>query len=102
MTCIRVILMASLIASAPLTEAVAQVRGPLVGSLRQDQAREDAREGRVVEAGEVLRRVESGRDGRRLSIDLRGDVYIVRWEYPGGRVVDIVVDARTGRILGER
>ena len=28
--------------------------------------------------------------------------YVVRWEYPGGRVADIVVDGRTGRVMGER
>ena len=32
----------------------------------------------------------------------RGDVVVVRWEYPGGRVADITVDGRSGRILGER
>jgi hypothetical protein len=26
----------------------------------------------------------------------------VRWEYPGGRVADIMVDGRTGRVVGER
>jgi uncharacterized membrane protein YkoI len=37
-----------------------------------------------------------------LGVRPQGDTYVVRWEYPGGRIVDITVDARSGRILGER
>ena len=55
---------------------------------------------------EVAARVSAGRPGRMLGVSERGSggrlVYVVRWEYPGGRVADISVDGRTGRILGER
>ena len=40
--------------------------------------------------------------GAQLGVSPRGDVVVVRWEYPGGRVADITVDGRSGRILGER
>ena len=43
-----------------------------------------------------------GRPGRFLGASNRGDMIVVRWEYPGGRVADIMVDGRTGRVIGER
>lgn len=79
---------------------------PMISQFRQDQAREEAREGRRISAREVVRRVSDGREGRMLNVSERGGgstlVYVVRWEYPGGRIADITVDGRTGRILGER
>ncbi len=107
-------LIAGLIAATPagfLTagDAVAQPRrgdAPMVSQFRQEQAREEAREGQRVSAREVVRRVSQGRDGRMLNVSERGGganlAYVVRWEYPGGRIADITVDGRTGRILGER
>jgi hypothetical protein len=106
MTRTRVLILAALLAAAPLSDAVAQVRGPLAGQLRQNQAREEAREGQRVDMGAVVRRVSSGRPGRMLGVNERGGgdrlVYVVRWEYPGGRIADISVDGRTGRVIGER
>lgn len=101
-------ILAALMAVAPLGEAAAQSRrgDPLIGQFRQEQAREESREGRRLDMGEVVRRVAAGRSGRMLGVSQRGGgdrlVYVVRWEYPGGRIADISVDARTGRILGER
>jgi uncharacterized membrane protein YkoI len=89
------ILLAVLIAAAPLSQAAAQDRGP-----RGDRQRQDERP-RVSEA-EAAQRASSGRSGRLLVTSNRGDVIVVRWEYPGGRVADIMVDARTGRVVGER
>jgi hypothetical protein len=37
-----------------------------------------------------------------LGVRPQGDNYVVRWEYRGGRIADITVDGRTGRIIGER
>lgn len=104
---IRTLFLAGLIALAPLAEAAAQQgRPPVVGSFRQDQAREESQQGRRMSASEVARLVSRGRDGRMVGINDRNlggrPVYIVRWEYPGGRVADITVDARTGSIIGER
>jgi hypothetical protein len=108
---IRILLLAGLIAAAPMAEASAralevQARDPLMGSFRQDRAREESREGRRLSASEVARSVSRGREGRMLGINERNmggrPVYVVRWEYPGGRVADITVDARTGAVIGER
>jgi hypothetical protein len=102
----RILLLAGLIAAAPMAEAAAQSRDPLMSSLRQDRAREESQEGRRVSASEVARNVSRGREGRMLGINERNmggrPVYVVRWEYPGGRVADITVDARTGAVIGER
>ena len=76
------------------------------GSQDQTQAREERRDGQRVDLGSVVRRVSAGRQGRMLGVSERGSgdrlVYVIRWEYPGGRVVDITVDGRTGAIIGER
>lgn len=76
------------------------------GRQDQTQAREERRDGQRVDLGSVVRRVSAGRQGRMLGVSERGSgdrlVYVIRWEYPGGRVVDITVDGRTGAIIGER
>lgn len=111
----RDIFLTFLIATAPLG-GVAQA-APLPGLLietqdvipvlqidgqRRDKAREQAEDGQRMSLGDIVRRVQSGREGRMLGVRPQGDTYVVRWEYPGGRIVDITVDARSGRILGER
>lgn len=105
----RVILLTALATALtvlPAASAAAQVRGPFGNALRQDQAREEVRGGQRVDLSEVVRRVSSGRQGRMLGVSERGSgdrlTYVIRWEYPGGRVADIMVDGRTGRIMGER
>ena len=99
-----ILLMAVLVASAPLTDAVAQSRDRFSGEMRQSRAREESRDGQRVDGGDVVRRVSAGRPGHMVpgGFQDRGDTFVVRWEYPGGRIVDIIVDARTGRIIGER
>ena len=92
------ILLAVLIAAAPLSQAVAQDRG-LRGD-RSDRQQQD--EQPRVSVGDAVQRASSGRPGRFLGASNRGDTIVVRWEYPGGRVADIMVDARTGRVVGER
>lgn len=64
---------------------------------RQDQAREDRRDGRTAPVSDVIRNVQQGRQGRRVDVRPNGSDYVVRWEYPDGRVRDIPVDGRTGR-----
>lgn len=111
MTRIPVIFLAAFLAAAPLADASAQDRGrrgdnPLGGAmasqLRQDRAREETRDGQRMALGDIVRRVSDGRPGRMLGVQPRGGDYVVRWEYPGGRVADITVDGRTGRVTGER
>ena len=58
--------------------------------------------GKRVSVGEAVQRASSGRQGRFLGASNRGDTIVVRWEYPGGRVADIMVDARSGRVVGQR
>ena len=123
MTHIRATAIAALLALVPATTALAEARpdtGMVEPAAYDTQSRgrgdrdRDSRESRErgggqgasaaprADLGAVVRRVSSGRDGRMLGVSPRGDVVVVRWEYPGGRVADITVDARSGRILGER
>ena len=102
MTRIAAATLAFLLAVAPLGSAVAQDRdrdrdrGPRGGESRQVDERPR------VSVGQAVQRASSGREGRFLGASDRGDIIVVRWEYPGGRVADIMVDARTGRVVGER
>ncbi|MNR00444.1 hypothetical protein D3C85_1162150 [compost metagenome] len=112
---IRALLLAGLIALVPLTDAAAQSRGR---DRDRDQDRpQDRREqprnypgqglrdaprsGPRVDPGDIARRVQSGRPGRMLGVQERGGDYVVRWEYPGGRVSDIQVDGQSGRVRGD-
>ena len=111
----RVPLIAALAALLPVTEALAhdvvdQSRGrdrdrseqSQDRSTDRDRGREASREAPRADLGSIVRGVSSGRPGRMLGVSPRGDGYVVRWEYPGGRVADIMVDGRTGRVTGER
>ncbi|MDO1558127.1 hypothetical protein Q0812_01620 [Brevundimonas sp. 2R-24] len=102
----RSILVVLALAVAAPTTAEAQVQGGLGMQLRQERAREESRGGRRVELGEVVRRLQSSRPGRMLGAREQGGgdrvVYVIRWEYPNGRVSDIMVDARTGAVIGEQ
>jgi hypothetical protein len=93
------ILLAVLIAAAPLSQAVAQDRGARGDRPERQQDQDDRPR---VSVGEAVQRASSGRPGRFLGASNRGDTIVVRWEYPGGRVADIMVDARSGRVVGER
>ena len=89
---------ASLRVVSPLSQAAAQDRG-LRGDRGDRQQQDDQPR---VSVGDAVQRASSGRPGRFLGASNRGDTIVVRWEYPGGRVADIMVDARTGRVVGER
>ena len=108
---IRALLLAGLIAIVPLTDAAAQSRGR--DRDRDDDRREQPRNypgqglrdaprsAPRADPGDIARRVQSGRPGRMLGVRERGGDYVVRWEYPGGRVSDIQVDGRSGRVRGD-
>lgn len=87
--------LAALIAAAPLA-ATAQDRG---GRDRDRFAEDD---GPRLSMGAAVQRASAGRPGRFLGASERGGTIVVRWEYPGGRVADIIIDARSGRVIGER
>jgi hypothetical protein len=122
MTRTRVILMALIMGVTPVaTSASAQIAPNLAvfASLVDDQRRPDRdqdrergdrergasrdrderRAGPSIDPGQAARAVSSGREGRMLGIRPSGDGYVVRWEYPGGRVADIRVDG-SGRVSG--
>ena len=130
MTRMPVYILAALLAAAPLS-AAAQDRGDRAearqerraagGGGSQDRAerpetgdrggsdrprerpsRESSEQTPRVSVGAAVQRASSGRPGRFLGASNRGDTIVVRWEYPGGRVADIMVDGRTGRVIGER
>lgn len=96
--------LAALIAAAPLSQAVAQDRGQRDRGDRERERpqREQQDERPRVSVGEAVQRASSGRPGRFLGASDRGGTIVVRWEYPGGRIGDIMVDGRTGRVIGER
>ena len=103
----RALLIAALMALVPATQALAQSRDQDRERPQQDQRRDapsrdrPSADGPRADLGAVVRRVGAGRDGRMLGVSPRGDTGVVRWEYPGGRVADIRVDARSGRVVGE-
>jgi hypothetical protein len=94
--------LAALIAAAPLSQAVAQDRGPRADRQQQQEERPPREERPRVSIGDAVQRASSGRPGRFLGASDRGGTIVVRWEYPGGRIADIMVDGRTGRVIGER
>ena len=104
MTRIAAAILALLLAAAPLGSVAAQDRDPgrdrdrgtRSGEIRQPDERPR------VSMGQAVQRASAGRPGRFLGASERGETVVVRWEYPGGRVADIRVDARTGRVVGER
>lgn len=103
MTHVRVFFLALTLGATPLAAALPATAAPAF----EDQRRPDRERGRdeqrgrspSISAGDAARRVSSGREGRMLGIRSQGDGYVVRWEYPGGRVADIRVDG-SGRISG--
>lgn len=98
MTRMPVYILAALLAAAPLS-AAAQDRG----GRDRDRPSADRQEERPrISVGAAVQSASAGRPGRFLGASNRGDVIVVRWEYPGGRVADIMVDGRTGRVIGER
>jgi Ni/Co efflux regulator RcnB len=119
MTRMPAYILAALLAAAPLS-AAAQDRGDRAetrqerraaagsqdrvepGRLRERPPREQSDERPRVSVGGAVQRASAGRPGRFLGASNRGDTIVVRWEYPGGRVADIMVDGRTGRVIGER
>ncbi|KAK0349658.1 hypothetical protein LTR94_032204, partial [Friedmanniomyces endolithicus] len=74
--------------SLPVLDDAGRVQG-IIGALDLTRDGESA--------GDIARRVQTGRPGLLLGVRERGGDYVVRWEYPGGRVSDIQVDGQSGR-----
>lgn len=69
----------------------------------QDDARDAVRSGRSLPLGAIVNQVKRSQPGRLLDADLsdRGGrlVYRLRWMTPNGNVLNMTVDARSGRVL---
>ncbi|WP_298744804.1 hypothetical protein [uncultured Brevundimonas sp.] len=114
MTRMPVYILAVLLAAAPLPAAAqdADGRAEARQDPRGDGWQERGGRGRAlrdqappaprVSMGAAVQRASAGRSGRFLGASDRGDTIVVRWEYPGGRIADIMVDGRSGRLIGER
>ncbi len=94
--------------SGAAAEAQRPGRGPFGGpgqSWNPDDARDAVREGRHMPLREVLRAVEAQIPGQLrggAQLQERGNgraVYLLRWQTPDGRLLDLVVDAETGAVL---
>lgn len=96
-------LLAAVLAAAPLSAAAQDHGGRGRGDRdNDDRPRREMQDERPrVSMGEAVQRASAGRPGRFLGARNSGDGVVVRWEYPGGRVADIMVDGR-GRVIGER
>ncbi len=96
---VTAISLAALLAALPLSQAAAQDRGDR-DDRRERRGQSEQRDERPrVSMGEAVQRASSGRSGRFLGASDRGGVIVVRWEFPGGRIADIMVDGRTGRVI---
>jgi uncharacterized membrane protein YkoI len=80
--------------------------GPDGRSSGQDRARRALREGQVLPLGDILGMVRRRFPGKVLDVNLvrerRGFVYYLKVLDRRGRVSDVAVDGRSGRILGVR
>ena len=89
--------------TAAATPALAQHRPDSLGAdwrPRQDEAREGAREGRLIPLDRVIAQIARRTPGRPLDAGLEGRVYRVRWAAADGRRIDYLIDASSGAIVG--
>ncbi|WP_156893962.1 hypothetical protein [Brevundimonas aveniformis] len=91
--------------SAPAVTFAAPAVSVEVSALSYQQFRARQDEGQRVPLSDVVRRLRASRQGQMLDAqattrDGRA-IYVIIWEYPGGRIGNIYVDQRTGAVLGE-
>jgi len=85
-----------------------EARSQFQDSFTADQARDARKQGKVLGAGQVMRIVQrqyprlKAADARLSSKGSQGPRYYVKMLSSDGRVVEVIVNARTGRILGTR
>lgn len=88
---------------AILALAALATLAPLSADDDHDRAREAVRSGRVLPLRAVLEAVERDFVGRVLDVELEDEdgafVYEIDLLAPGGRKIEVVYDARTGRLL---
>ena len=80
--------------------------GPAGRSPGQDRARRALRDGRVLPLGDIMGMVSRRYPGRVLNADLVREgsrlIYYLKVLDPQGRVAEIAVDGKSGRVLGVR
>ena len=69
---------------------------------RDDDARDAVRQGRVISPGQAKQAALGSYPGRYLDMSLAGQTYYVKIRTPDNRVVVVVVDATSGRVMGAR
>lgn len=83
-------------------------QSPFRNNFSADEARQARQQGRVLGASEVMRIVQQryphlrAADARLVQNGRADPQYQVKMLSPDNRVVEVIVDARTGRILGTR
>lgn len=102
----RILLLAAALAAlgGPVAAQSLSIAGIEI-AVTQNRGERGERDGGRVSFGEVLRRLQASRPGsmRNVTESSQGGrpVYIVMWEYPGGRIAYITVDQRSGQVIGE-
>lgn len=75
--------------------------GPATAQREQDSAYKLAKEGQIMQLGDILAQVTPRVGGKFIGSEFDADHVMYRLRYmDGGTVKNVDVDARTGRILG--
>ncbi len=84
-----------------LALALTLAAGPAVAQREQDSAYRMAKEGQIMELGDILAQVSPRVGGKFIGSEFDAEHVMYRLRYmTGGVVKNVDVDARTGRILG--
>lgn len=84
-----------------LALALSIAAGPAVAQREQDNAYRLAKEGHIMQLGDILAQVSPRVGGKFIGSEFDADHAMYRLRYmDGGTVMNVDVDARTGRILG--
>lgn len=84
-----------------LALALSLAAGPAVAQREQDSAYKMAKDGQIMELGDILAQVSPRVGGKFIGSEFDAEHVMYRLRYmTGGVVKNVDVDARTGRILG--
>ncbi len=84
-----------------LALALTLAAGPAVAQREQDSAYRMAKDGQIMELGDILAQVSPRVGGKFIGSEFDAEHVMYRLRYmTGGVVKNVDVDARTGRILG--
>lgn len=86
---------------AAIALALLTASGPAAAQREQDSAYRLAREGQIMQLGDILQQVSPRVGGKFIGSEFDSDRAMYRLRYmDGGTVKNVDVDARTGRIVG--